>query len=492
MTSIAGKVAVITGAASGIGRALSYELARRGAKLAISDVDEVGVTETARHARVIGATVHEQRLDVTDRAAVLAYADTVVDEFGTVNIVVNNAGVAFTGDIEDMTFEQLERVMDVDYWGVVNGTKAFLPHLIASGDGHVVNVSSLFGILAVPGQSAYNSAKFAVRGFTEALRQEMIVAGHPVEVTCVHPGGIKTAIARNAGAVDGKDPAEIAHHFDTKLAKTSAESAARIITRAIVGNKPRTLVGLDAKVLDVIVRLLGSRYQRLFSSVGEAGGAGDGQQGRPHARCRGSSDEGLGLMHVPRLIIAAVSHVNFRLALNERRSVRTQRRLTELGALSLRPPRHTQVEHIMLGGCRAERSAVLGRTARCSTCTVAATWSDRRGCTARWPAILPTAAARSCTRSTIGSRPSMCIPQRCRTRSRRSASWSTCTATRRNPLLLLVIRRAAVSPSQLRSRCASWAAAECAGLAVAVDAARRPRHARTRLRRPALMGHDVR
>jgi NAD(P)-dependent dehydrogenase (short-subunit alcohol dehydrogenase family) len=267
MSSIAGKVAVITGAASGIGRALSYELARRGAILAISDVDEVGVTETARHARVIGAKVHEQRLDVTDRASVLAYADTVVAEFGVVNIVVNNAGVAFSGDVAEMTFEQLERVMNVDYWGVVNGTKAFLPHLIASGDGHVVNVSSLFGILAVPSQSAYNSAKFAVRGFTEALRQEMIVAGHPVNVTCVHPGGIKTAIARNAGAVAGKDAAQLAAHFDSKLAKTSAESAARTITRAIVGNKPRTLVGFDAKLLDAIVRLLGSRYQRVFAEL---------------------------------------------------------------------------------------------------------------------------------------------------------------------------------------------------------------------------------
>ena len=153
--------------------------------------------------------VHEQRLDVTDRAAVLAYADAVVAEFGVVNIVVNNAGIAFTGDIEQMSFEQIERVMDVDFWGVVNGTKAFLPHLIASGDGHVVNISSLFGLLAMPGQSAYNAAKFAVRGFTESLRQEMLIAEHPVEVTCVHPGGIKTAIARNAGTIAGIRPGRI-------------------------------------------------------------------------------------------------------------------------------------------------------------------------------------------------------------------------------------------------------------------------------------------
>jgi NAD(P)-dependent dehydrogenase (short-subunit alcohol dehydrogenase family) len=267
MTSIKGKVAVVTGAGSGIGRALAYDLARRGATLAISDVDLKGLAETAKHLRVIGARVHEQRLDVTDRAAVLAYADIVAAEFGTVNIVINNAGIAFSGDVEEMTFEQIERVMDVDFWGVVNGTKAFLPYLIASGEGHVINISSLFGLLSMPSQSAYNAAKFAVRGFTESLRQEMILAGHPVEVTCVHPGGIKTAIARNSGAVEGKDVAKLAEFFDAKLAKTSPESAAKSILRAVIGNRPRAVVGLDAKVLDVLIRIVGARYQRLFTLV---------------------------------------------------------------------------------------------------------------------------------------------------------------------------------------------------------------------------------
>jgi NAD(P)-dependent dehydrogenase (short-subunit alcohol dehydrogenase family) len=263
--SLNGKVAVITGAGSGIGQALAYDLARRGAKLAISDIDSTGLAETTKQLRVIGAPVHAAQLDVTDRAAVLSYADEVAAEYGTVNIVINNAGIAFTGDVEQMSFEQIERVMDVDFWGVVNGTKAFLPHLIASGDGHVVNISSLFGLLAVPGQSAYNAAKFAVRGFTEALRQEMLVNGHPVHVTCVHPGGIKTAIARNAGAVDGHDTKAIADLFDKKLAKTSAESAARSIRRAVIGNRPRAVVGLDAKILDVLVRITGPGYQRLVT-----------------------------------------------------------------------------------------------------------------------------------------------------------------------------------------------------------------------------------
>ena len=157
--------------------------------------------------------------------------------------------------------------MDVDFWGVVNGTKAFLPHLIESGDGHVVNVSSLFGIFSVPGQAAYNAAKFAVRGFTEALRQEMVAGKRPVKVTTVHPGGIKTAIARNAAAAEGIDAEKLANTFDKKLAKTTPERAAVIILDAVRKNKARVLVGADAKVLDVIVRITGSGYQRLFSSV---------------------------------------------------------------------------------------------------------------------------------------------------------------------------------------------------------------------------------
>jgi short-subunit dehydrogenase len=150
---------------------------------------------------------------------------------------------------------------------VVNGTKAFLPHLIASGDGHVVNISSLFGLLAMPSQGAYNAAKFAVRGFTEALREEMLVNGHPVHVTCVHPGGIKTAIARNAGAVDGADKAALAAFFDQKLAKTSPESAAKSILRAVLGNRPRAVVGWDAKLLDVLVRISGPAYQRAVALI---------------------------------------------------------------------------------------------------------------------------------------------------------------------------------------------------------------------------------
>jgi NADP-dependent 3-hydroxy acid dehydrogenase YdfG len=267
MDGFAGKVAVVTGAGSGIGQALAIELARSGAKVAISDVNLEGLADTEQQLKAIGAPVKADRLDVTEREAFLVYADAVKEHFGKVNQIYNNAGIAYSGDVEVSPFKDIERVMDVDFWGVVNGTKAFLPHLIASGDGHVINVSSVFGLFSVPGQAAYNSAKFAVRGFTEALRQEMILAGHPVAVTTVHPGGIKTAIARNASAAEGLDRDELATMFDKRLARTSPERAARIILDAVRKKHARVLVGADAKILDILVRLTGSGYQRLFMNV---------------------------------------------------------------------------------------------------------------------------------------------------------------------------------------------------------------------------------
>lgn len=267
MSEFAGKVAVITGAGSGIGRALALELARRGARLALSDVDTVGLEETARRARDLGAEVKADHLDVTQREAVLDYADAVAAHFGQVNQIYNNAGIAYHGEFERSEFKDIERIMDVDFWGVVNGTKAFLPHVVASGDGHVVNVSSLFGLLSIPGQSAYNSAKFAVRGFTESLRQEMLIAGHPVKVSCVHPGGIKTAIARNAAVPAGDDQESFAQFFDRKLARTSPEDAARTIVEGVRKGRPRILVGADAKFLDAWVRAVGPSYQRVVAFV---------------------------------------------------------------------------------------------------------------------------------------------------------------------------------------------------------------------------------
>ena len=268
MRTFDGKVAVITGAGSGIGRALALDLAARGAVLALSDRDEVGLLETAERAEARHAReVHTDKVDVTDRGSMADYATAVAANLGRVNAVFNNAGVALHGDFEETTYDQLEWVMDVNFWGVVHGSKEFLPHLIASGDGHLVNISSLFGLMGMPGQSAYNASKFAVRGFTEALRTEMLVSGHPVQVSCVHPGGIKTAIARNARTTRSHDPQDVARLFDSKLAKTTAERAAEIIIEGTLRNRPRIVVGSDAKLLDAVVRLGGARYQRGVAAI---------------------------------------------------------------------------------------------------------------------------------------------------------------------------------------------------------------------------------
>lgn len=267
MSEFSGRVAVVTGAGSGIGRALALDLASRGARLALSDVDSVGLAETVSAVTARGAEVRSDHLDVSERGSVLDYAETVRGHFGAVNQIYNNAGIAHHGDVERTEFKDFERILDVDFWGVVNGTKAFLPHLIESGDGHVVNVSSLFGLLAIPSQSAYNAAKFAVRGFTEALRQEMLIAHHPVRVTCVHPGGIKTAIARNATVTGDHDQRSVAEFFDRKLARTSPEAAARTILTGVQKDKARVLIGADARALDALVRVVGPHYQDIVAKL---------------------------------------------------------------------------------------------------------------------------------------------------------------------------------------------------------------------------------
>ena len=268
MKTLDDKVAVITGAGSGIGRALALNLAARGSLLAISDVDEAGLAETVELVRAAGAaTVRSDRLDVADRAAFAAYATSVAEEFGRVNVVINNAGVALAGDLLDLTYEDMDWIVGINFWGVVHGTKEFLPHLIASGDGHLVNLSSLFGLVSMPGQSAYNATKYAVRGLTEALREEMLIAGHRVGVTAVHPGGIKTAIARNARYAAQEDAEASARLFDKKLAKMTPERAAEIIVKGLLGNKARVLVGLDAHALHHLAKLTGSRYQDIVASA---------------------------------------------------------------------------------------------------------------------------------------------------------------------------------------------------------------------------------
>ncbi|MGR7027007.1 SDR family NAD(P)-dependent oxidoreductase [Geodermatophilus sp. URMC 62] len=268
---VTGKVAVVTGAGSGIGRALAFELAKRGARLALSDVDELGLTETADRAKALGAEVHTARLDVGDRAAVLAHADAVAGHFGVVHQVYNNAGISGGGTVLDSEWEVYDRVLRVNLFGVIHGTKAFLPHLVASGDGHVVNISSLNGYLAQPSLSAYCTSKFGVRGFTETLRGEMLAAGHPVQVSVVHPGGVRTDIA-NASL---RQAEELGHEvteeqrarvrtYNEKLLRMPAEQAATIIVDGVEAGRPRILVGNDAKVIDRLVRLFPRRYPRLL------------------------------------------------------------------------------------------------------------------------------------------------------------------------------------------------------------------------------------
>ncbi|WP_432857220.1 SDR family NAD(P)-dependent oxidoreductase [Amycolatopsis sp. CA-161197] len=270
MKEFTDKVAVITGAGSGIGRALALGLGLRGARLALSDVDTEGLEGTIEAAKAQGADVRGYSLDVSDRAAVLAHADEVASAFGRVNVVVNNAGVALGATVEDMTFEDYDWLMGINLGGVVNGTKAFLPHLIGSGDGHLVNISSVFGFVGVPTQSAYNAAKFAVRGFTEALREEMLAARHPVAVSCVHPGGIKTNIARHArGGSDGDQEAAAAG-FE-KIALTTPKKAAETIIRGVERRSARILIGPDAYVIDAIPRVLGSAYQRPLATMARLG-----------------------------------------------------------------------------------------------------------------------------------------------------------------------------------------------------------------------------
>jgi short-subunit dehydrogenase len=255
---------VVTGAGSGIGRALALELAGRGAQLAVSDLNAQNAEETAAAARAKGAEAESYMLDVSQREAVFAHADQVVERFGKVNFVANNAGVALHKTVLESTIEDYEWILSINFWGVVYGTKAFLPHLIASGDGHLVNISSLFGLIGVPSQSGYNATKFAVRGFTEALRQEILIDGHAVGVSCVHPGGVKTEIARSGRYTADADTAELANRFD-KVARTTPESAARTIIRGVERGRPRIIVGPDAVAIDLMQRTLGSGYQRVVA-----------------------------------------------------------------------------------------------------------------------------------------------------------------------------------------------------------------------------------
>lgn len=273
MKTFKNKVAAVTGAASGIGRALAIELANRQCDLALSDVDEKGLAETVNLVSGTGVRVTSTKLDVSDRQAMHAWADSVVQELGKVNLIFNNAGVALGGTVEDTSYEDYEWILGINMWGVIQGTKAFLPYIKQAGEeGHIVNISSVFGLFAQPTQSGYNLSKFAVRGFTESLRQELDLEDGNVSATCVHPGGIKTNIARNARMtksvekLSGNASAEAMRDKFESLFMTTSEDAAKVILAGVSANKRRVLIGPDARVLDLMQRTLPVIYQKVVTT----------------------------------------------------------------------------------------------------------------------------------------------------------------------------------------------------------------------------------
>jgi short-subunit dehydrogenase len=270
MKDLRNKVAAITGAGSGIGRALAVALAKEGCHLALSDRNESGLAQTAALAAVAAPQlrVTQHCVDVADRAAVYEWAATAAAAHGRVNLIFNNAGVALSSTVEGMSYDDLEWIIGINFWGVVYGTKAFLPHLKASGEGHVVNTSSIFGIFAQPGMGAYNASKYAVRGFTESLRQELDLMDCGVSATTVHPGGIKTNIAqasRVSSSVNGFLVRDAQHGRDEfeKFFITTPDKAARVILEGVRRNRRRVLIGPDAYAADAMARLLPAAYQSL-------------------------------------------------------------------------------------------------------------------------------------------------------------------------------------------------------------------------------------
>jgi short-subunit dehydrogenase len=264
MTAIAGAAAAVTGAASGIGRALALELAARGCDLALADRDEPGLQGVAAEiARAHPRKVTLHRVDVAEPEQIEAFAQSAVTAHPGLNIVINNAGVALLGQFTEIDQAQMEWLMNINFWGVVRTTRAFLPQLSRQPEAHIVNLSSIFGIIAPPGQSAYAAAKFAVRGFSESLRHELQMAKSPVRLSVVHPGGVATNIARNSqngkGVTDNARRAQSIERFDAVARTTPAAAALRIIA-GIEKNAPRILIGNDARFMDLLQRFRPATY----------------------------------------------------------------------------------------------------------------------------------------------------------------------------------------------------------------------------------------
>jgi short-subunit dehydrogenase len=264
MTAIRGAAAAVTGAASGIGRALALELAARGCDLALADRDEAGLQAVAAEiSRGNQRKVSVHRLDVSEPGQIADFAEAAVAAHPGLNIVVNNAGVALLGQFNEIDQTQMDWLMNINFWGVVHATRAFLPHLARQREAHIVNLSSIFGIVAPPGQTAYAAAKFAVRGFSESLRHELQMAASPVRLSVVHPGGVSTNIVRNSragtGVTDNARRAQTIERFDA-VAKTTPAAAALRIIQGIEKNQPRILIGNDARFMDLLQRFRPATY----------------------------------------------------------------------------------------------------------------------------------------------------------------------------------------------------------------------------------------
>lgn len=268
MKKFRNKVVVITGAGSGIGRALAQSLDKQGALLSLSDVNQAGLKETAS---LLGRKHYTEQLDVADRDAVYANAEATEKRFGPASVVINNAGVAVSQTIENLSYEDFEWVMNINFWGMVYGSKAYLPQLQQHEEAALANVSSVFGLFSLPTQGAYNASKFAIRGFTEALRSEM--AGTGLSIHSIHPGGIRTNIAKSARFYVGPgqitDQKKASGLFD-KITVTTPESAAKTILKGISRKQERILIGPDAQVFDALQRSMPTGYSRVVSMADKA------------------------------------------------------------------------------------------------------------------------------------------------------------------------------------------------------------------------------
>jgi len=265
MNAFAGKVVVITGAGSGIGRALAQQVAAKGARLALSDVNATGLQETLASLPAV-TEARGYALDVSDRAAVFAHADDVRRDFGTAHFVVNNAGATMVGTVEHLTIDEIEWQLGINLWGVIYGTKAFLPMMLAQGEGCIVNISSVFGLAGFPAQAAYNISKFGVRGLTECLWSELDGTG--VRAVCVHPGGIKTNIEK-AGrrcAAAGEEEARFAVQAE-RLLKTPPEDCAADIIVGVERGKKRIITGHKSTSLYWLTRILPNGYPAILKRV---------------------------------------------------------------------------------------------------------------------------------------------------------------------------------------------------------------------------------